>query len=247
MSASATAPRFEIQGREVTFPVVVRRATSGAATFLVSAAAARRLVPVPGIEVAEVLPGRALCSIAAIDYRDNDLGDYNEVSVAFFVRPRGEARGIPYLGAALDLARNRLGTYIRHLPVDQSFTCEAGCAIWGFPKTVQRIDFEYGAQRATCTLFQGGQRALTLSLARGGGRALPDARMTTYTSIQGIPHRTAFTSGAEGFGIRLGGAELTLGSGPIADELRSLGLPKRALMTAWMESMHGRFEPAEKL
>ena len=247
MSAFAAAPAFEIQGKPIGFPVVVRQATSGAATFLVSAAAARPLLPGPEIEIAEVLPGRALCSIAAIDYRDNDLGDYNEVSIAFFVRPRGGARGVPYLGAALDLVRSRLGTYIRHLPVDQSFTCEAGCTIWGFPKTVQRIDFDTGPQRATCTLFQDGRHALTLSLPRSGSRTLPDTRMTTYTRIQGIPHRTEFSSGAEGFGVRLGGAQVSIGSGPIADELRSLGLPKRALMTSWMERMHGRFEPAAKL
>jgi hypothetical protein len=227
MSAFAAAPEFEIQGKQIGFPVVVRQATSGAATFLVSAAAARPLLPGPEIEIAEVLPGRALCSIAAIDYRDNDLGDYNEVSIAFF--------------------GSRLGTTIRHLPVDQSFTCEAGCTIWGFPKTVQRIDFDTGAQRATCTLFQDGRHALTLSLPRGGSRTLSDTRMTTYTRIQGIPHRTAFTSGAEGFGVRLGGAEIVLGSGPIAEELRSLGLPRRALMTTWMERMRGRFDPPEKL
>ena len=49
----------------------------------------------------EVLPGPALFSIAMIDYRDNDLGDYNEVSLAFFVRRKGEtpALGVPFLGS----------------------------------------------------------------------------------------------------------------------------------------------------
>jgi hypothetical protein len=32
----------------------------------------------------------------------------------------------------VDLARGRLGAYIHRLPVSQSFTCEAGRAIWGF-------------------------------------------------------------------------------------------------------------------
>ncbi len=84
-------------------------------------------------------------------------------------------------------------------------------------------------------------------MPRGGKRSLPDSDLVTYSWIDGALHRIAFTSGAEGFGVRLGGAQVTLGSGPIADELRSLGLPKRALMTSWMERMHGRFEPAEKL
>jgi len=240
-------PVHLIQGREVRLPVVVRRASSGSATFLVSAAAARRLFPGAGLDVAEVLPGRALLSIAVIDYFDNDLGDYNEVSLALFVRPSSEAPLLPYLGNAIDMARGRLGTYIVHLPVDQGFTCEAGRTIWGFPKTVQKIDIDYSPRRVTCKLVYDGVLAFTLSLPRGGGRALPEAELATFTFIEGILHRTAFRSGADGFGVRLGGAELTLGSGPIAAELRSLGLPRRALLTTWMERMHGRFEAAQKL
>ena len=57
--------------------------------------------------------------------------------------------------------------------------------------------------------------------------------------------RTRFVSGAEGVGIRLGGAALTLGEHPIADELRALGLPRRALMTVWMEHSHATFEAPE--
>lgn len=236
-----------VQGREVRMPVNVRRASSGSATFLVSAAAARRLIPGEGLEVAELLPGRALLSIAVIDYIDNDLGDYNEVSIALFVRPRGSAPALPYLGDALAMARGQLGTYIVHLPVDQAFTCEAGSRIWGFPKTVQKIEIDSSPQRVTCRLVYDGELAFTLSLPRGGDRTLPEKQLTTYTFIDGSLHRTAFSSSADGFGVRFGGAELTLGSGRIAAELRSLGLPRRALMTTWMEHMRGRFEAAEKL
>jgi hypothetical protein len=140
MPAVKSAPSVVIQGREVRLPVVVRDAVSGAATYMVSAAAAARLIP-DAFEPIQPWPGRALCSIAAIQYRDNDLGDYNEVSIAFFVRERGGARGLPYLGTIADVLRGRVATYIRYLPVDQSFTYEAGRTIWGFPKTVERIEF----------------------------------------------------------------------------------------------------------
>jgi hypothetical protein len=245
--ATARPPAFRIQGRDVGFPVVVRDASSGAATFLVSAAAARRLLPGPEIDVAEVWPGRALLSLAVIDYRDNDLGDYNEVSIAFFVRRRGEAGGIPYLGSWIDMTRGRLGTYIHRLPVDQAFTREAGETIWGFPKTVQQIDFEYAGKRARCRLVYDGEHALTLSLPRGGTKVLPEKQLVTYSFIEGVAHATGFSSAAEGFGVQLGGAELTLGSGPVADELRALGLPRRALLCTWMEHMRGSFGPARKL
>lgn len=246
MPAMSAAPSYIIQGREVRLPVVVRDASSGAATYAVSAAAARRLIPGNALEPVEIWPGKALCSLAVIQYRDNDLGDYNEVSIAFFVRERGAAGGVPYVGTMLDFMRGRVATYIRHLPVDQSFTCEAGRTIWGFPKTVQRIDFSTGP-RASCGLYMDGVHVLSLSVPRGGARTLPDSSMTTYSFIDGVAHKTAFSSGGDGVGFHLGGAELTLGSHPIADELRSLGLPKRALMSMWMERMHGRFEAAVPL
>jgi hypothetical protein len=241
------APVHRIQGREVRMPVMVRRASSGSATFLVKSAAARGLIRGQGLDVAEVLPGRALCSIAIIDYADNDLGDYHEVSIALFVRPGAGSGPRHWLRNAADMARGRLGTYIVHLPVDQSFTCEAGRSIWGFPKTLQKIDFEYRPERVTCRLDYDGVFALSLSVPRGGARSLPESDLTTYTFIEGVLHQTRFRSGADGFGVRLGGAELTLGSGRIAAELRALGLPRRPLLTTWMERMHARFESAEKI
>lgn len=252
MSASVVAERrYVFQGREVTLPVVVRDAASAAATYLVSAAAARRLLPSPALDVVELLPGRALFSIACIDYRDNDLGDYNEVSLALFVRerrvPAGIPGGIPYLGAAVDFARSRLATYIYRLPVDQTFTCEAGRGIWGFPKTVEQIDFAAVGERRRCALVMGGRQVLTLSVTAGGTRTLPDTPMVTYSMIGGALHRTRFLSGARDVGIRVGGADMTLGDHPLADELRALGLPRRALASVWMEHSHALFEGPERV
>ena len=148
----------------------------------------------------------------------------------------------------LDMVRGGLGTYIHHLPVDQGFTCEAGCTIWGFPKTVQQIDFEYADDRATCSLVYDGEHALTLSLPRGGKKQMPENVLTGYTWIEGVAHVNRARSRAEGFGVFGGrGARLELGSGLIADQLRSLGLPKRPLMCTWMEHMSASFGPSTKL
>jgi hypothetical protein len=237
---SARPATYDIDDRTVTMPCVVRDASAGTAMFDVDAAAARALVP-EAFDLVETAPGRCQAVLAVIDYRDNDLGDYNEVSIALVVRERGKRGGL------LDVARGRFATFIHWLPVDQGFTRDAGEQIWGFPKTVERIDFHYEDDRAVCRLVSGAKPVLTLSLPRGGKRSLPDREMATYTYIHGVPHRVRFTSGAEGFGVRLGGAELSLGDHPYADRLRSLGLPRRALMSTWMEHMRGRFEAPEKL
>jgi hypothetical protein len=245
MPIAAVAPearRYVIQGRTVTMPVVVRDAASAAATWVVSSAAARRLLPGPELDVVEVFPGRTLFSIGCIDYRDNDLGNYGEVSVALFVRERRASAGVPYLRPMLEFARNRLAVFIYALPVNQSFTCEAGQRIWGFPKTVEEISFCDDGARRECRLVMGGMHVLTMSVPRGGARTLPDSPMQTYTYLDGRLHRTAFTSGASGVGVHIGGTTLALGDHPMADTLRSLGLPKWALLTVWMEHQHGRFE-----
>jgi hypothetical protein len=249
MEAELQEPRlgeYEIQGRTVTMPCVVRDACSATATWVVNARAAQALLPGPELEIAEVLPGRGLLSIACIDYRDNDLGDYNEISIAFFVRRRGARGRIPYVGAAADMMRGLLPTHIIHLPVNQSFTCEAGQAIWGFPKTVDDIDFDYAEGRARCVWNKDGQNVLKLSLPKGGRRDFPEQTLRTYSYIGGVLHETRFASSAEGLGVRLGGAEIELGAHPVADELRSLGLPKPALMSMWMGKMKGRFEAARR-
>lgn len=238
--------QYRIQGRVVAMPVEVRDASAGVATWLLPARAVQRLVP-DGFDVATVLPGRTPVAIAVIDYRDNDLGDYHEVSITCFVQPRGTRSGIPWLGSLVDLVRGRLGTYIWKLPVDQSFTCEAGRVIWGFPKTVESIDFQIQDDLVRCRLSMDGKHVLTLSLPRGGTRTLPESDLATYTQIEGIPHRTRFRQGGRGVGFRLGGARLELGTHAIADTLRSLGLPGPALMTMWTEHLHGRFDAPEKL
>ncbi len=246
---SEALPTYTIQGREVGFPVVVRDASSGAATYLVSSKAARALLPGPEFEVVELLPGRALCVLAIIDYKDNDLGDYNEVAMNFFVRKKGASRGVPWIGAWLAMAKGGLPSYSWKMPVDQSFTRDAGAMIWGFPKTVERIDFDYSKEgRFRGYLEMDGEKVFEIEMPRGGDKERPESPMTGYTYIEGVPHSVSSTQVSSGMGAGGGkDVELTLGNHPIADELRSLGLPKKPLMTTWIGKMVMRFGPPEKL
>ncbi|MFN2425554.1 MAG: acetoacetate decarboxylase family protein [Candidatus Binatia bacterium] len=246
-AASAEDNGVVIQGRRIQYPVVVRDAASASATFIVDAAAARAMLPCPDLDVIEILPGRTLFSLACIDYVDNDLGNYNEVSLAFFVREQRASRGIPYIKAAADFLRGRVSTFIFWLPVDQEFTREAGETMWGFPKTLEKIDFEHSGERATCTLASAGRHVLTFSMPRGGTRELKENAMTTYTLMDDRTCATRFVSRATGVGFYRSGCELTLGDHPTANWLRGLGLPKAPLAAVWMEHMHATFDPARPL
>jgi hypothetical protein len=232
----SSAESYEIQGQTVTLPAVVRDASSGSVMYMGDLGVAKKIIP-DAFEAVEVAPGQTQVTLVIVDYRDNDLGDYDEVGVVFFVRPAGQPDA-------------EVGSYIHKLPVNQSFTCEAGCKIWGFPKSVEEIAFEYADESATCRLEMDGQHVLTLTIPRGGEGETPDTPAVGYTLIEGIPHQNEFVRGGKGEQTLPGGegVVLELGDHAIADELRSLGLETAApLLSAWSEHMTGSFGKSEKL
>lgn len=225
---------YQIQDQTVTMPVEVREATAGTVIFDVDATAADAFLPGDDFEVVETSPGRTQLAVALIDYTDNDLGDYLEIGLTLFAKPRGAPA-------------DRAGTFIVHLPVDQSFTCEAGRTIWGFPKSVQQISVDYQPDRAAWELVMDGRLVLRITVPRGGDDEMPDTEMATYTYLDGAPHTTPFRQGGSGSQVVNGddGVSLELGDHPIAQQLAALGLPCPAAMSTWTEHMHGTFgEPA---
>jgi len=240
---------YEIAGRRVRMPCVVRDASAGTATFEADAGAARSLVP-HAFEVVETAPGRCQVTLAIIDYRDNDLGDYDEIGITFFVRPVGNG-GSDATGAETGESGTHaeIGTYIHRLPVDQAFTCEAGRRIWGFPKTVEDIALLYADRTLTATLLLDGELAFRLTVPRGGTDDMAPLPMVTYTLIDGVPHVTAFSQGGSGSQVLAGGegVVLELGEHPVAKELSALGLPSIPVFTTWTEHMRGTFEAPRSL
>ncbi|GAA0221296.1 acetoacetate decarboxylase family protein [Cryptosporangium japonicum] len=221
---------YDIAGQTVTMPVQVRDASAATILYEVDAAAAQALVPGDAFRVVENEPGRAHFALVLVDYRDNDLGAYHEVGFTFFVRPA---------------AGGEDGTFITRLPVNQAFTCEAGRTIWGFPKTVERIDVENTPASSTWSLIVDGQHAFTVRTPRGGTDETPATPMAAYSLIGGEPHRTTFTQGGHGSQVVFGGegVELTPGDGPLAKELADLGLPGApVVLTTWTERMRATFE-----
>jgi hypothetical protein len=220
---------YDVLGQAVTMPVLVRDASAGTAIFDVDLAAAQALVPA-AFEVIESAPGKAQLALALIDYRDNDLGKYLEVGTIFFVRPAG---GGPD------------GSYISHLPVDKEFTCAAGNQIWGFPKTVERIDVVQSPTTSRWVLRMDGELVLDITVPRGGEDEMPQMALTSYTLRDGVPCATAFSQGGTGSSMSFDGVTWELGTHPIAKELESLGMT--FVMATWIENMQATFEDAVPL
>jgi hypothetical protein len=236
----------EILGREVAIPVEVRRARSWFSSFLVPAARVGEIVAPTGLRPATVPGGRAMLSLAFVRYEDGDLDRYHEIAVAFLVTDPEDPRG------------RKKGAYIHRLPVDQEFTCVAGREIWGFPKFVTPIEIteatsassrhassppEPRADRATLTVD--GAPALTITQRRGVPAPMRSTAVDAFSFRAGVLRRTRWELRGWGSRMRPGGAQVTLGRGEIADELRRLGLPRRALMSGCIAEVAMTFQAAE--
>jgi hypothetical protein len=246
-SASPVAsPTHLVQGRAVRLPVVVREAEAISVMYPVRSAALRTLLPTPMLHPAEFFPGWAICVLATIEYKDNDLGTYNEVGVNFLVT-HGPSPVLPLVGLVSASRHGTLGAYVHRLPVTTSFSRDAGRDIWGFPKTVADITFTDDGNRRRCRLVEDGRHVLTLEAERGGTRTLAEIPQDAFAWRDGTLFKTPSRMAAEGMGFRLGGATLTLGDHPMADELRGLGLPRRAFSTTSFTHWRATFDGAQIL
>ena len=225
----------ELEGRTITFPMAVPEVHIATALFAVPADGAARLLPGDAFEVAEATPGEAHLVIAACDYVDNPWGDYDEVNLGLMARPRGADPGT-------------IGTFVWRMPVNQAFTCTAGNLVMGFPKTVEQIDVTTDEVEVTFRLSCAGVHALTLAVPRVPTPDEPPARLAaeSYSYLDGVPHTTTLEMDL-GAAVDPGAVRLELGDGPIADELRSLGLPSTPLLATWGASLGAVFHPAVPL
>jgi Acetoacetate decarboxylase (ADC) len=229
-----TANEYTIQGRTVSIPVEVRDAQSWFATFAVPLDAAQALIEYSGLVPASPLPGRALCSLAFVDYADGDLDPYHEVAVAILVREPGST------------SRKPAGAFIHQLPVDQSFTCEAGRSMWGFPKFLADIDIRAGARGAArATLSHEGERVFALRIGAAPPLLSRGTALDAFSHRDGVLRRTRWSLHGEGSRMRPGGAHVELGEHPMAKELRGLGFPRRALMSGSLTHVRMEFAAAE--
>lgn len=228
-----TPTTHEIAGRTVALPVEIRRARQWATTWLVPAAPAQAMIDYSGLEVVQPLPGRAVFSLAFVDYIEGDLDAYHEVAFSILVRPH-HARGPASTSEQLRALRSGdIGAFIHDLPVDQEFTRRAGTSIWGYPKWIAQIAFTRMQGATACTVSCGGVHQFTLTVREGGRLPFPADMPPTYSWRDGVLRRTTWDLDVTGGSARLGGARLTLGSsGPLVRTLRRLRLPRHAVMSA---------------
>ena len=235
------ASQHTIAGTVLTMPVRVRKANVHSAMFSVPADAAQKLIDYSGLEVCQYRPGKAVVNLMLARYVDGDLGQYNEFGTCVMVnRPGSHARGLRALGEA--------AAFIHHLPVDQEFTLEAGRRIWGFPKIMADFTVREGDAFSFELSVDG---SLIASMEFSRGFPVPTRSrsqvLKTYTFAHGATREVPWEMRTSGMRGRIGGVRLELGDHAYGDELASLGLPKRAMVSGSVANVEMTFGDAHEI
>lgn len=221
--------------RTLSFPLQVDDLSAASLIFEVPLDAARALVPGPAFEVVEVRPGTAHLVVNACDYRRTQWGVCHQLLFGFLARPAGAPH-------------DTFGTYVHRTPVDEAFTCAIGHDTMGYPISIELIEMRYTPDDVTVRLAVGVQPTLELRVPRAGSGRPATAgadgwlRTVAYAYRRGVPYEqpwevdlsNAHPVDPEAIGI-------TVGSGPVADELRGLGLPAAPVACLWGEHLAMRF------
>lgn len=222
-------------------PVRVRKADQHMAMFSVDADAAQRMIDYSGLQVCRYRRHRAVAVLMLMHYVDSDLGQYYEYGTNIMVNPPGSnASGLRALQSA--------GAFIHHLPVDQSFTLEAGRSIWGYPKVMADFTIRDGKKFGFDVTIDG-RFAVGMDFRRGLPVPAPSKPQDppTYSHLDGITRQTVGVMRPSGVRYRPGGVTVRLGDHPYARELAALGLPKRAMLSGSAENVDMTFADAQEI
>jgi Flp pilus assembly protein TadD len=196
-------------------------------TFAVPATAARSLVPEGDFELVEKEPGFAQLIVFAEDRCRSSVRRYNELAFVLAVRPIGHPR-------------EPTGFLVTHRFVNAPLNDQhAQRTLIFFATTMAGISVVRSDHEVTVHLEVDGDLALTFRLPRVPATDAPRRVNTTaYSMVGGIPCANTQTMDLPvGVVTDPTSVDVELGTGPVADVLRSLGLPRAPDACAWGEGL----------
>lgn len=228
--------------RQVPIPFEIRAAQQWSAQWLVPLAAADQLLAPSGLRAAQALPGRGLLTISFSRILDGGMGRYQELRVALQVRRHDGLTGARP-GRILESLGEFHGELVLDHPVSDGAVGEASQLVWGLPTRTAELEIVPQGSRTACTLAGEDGHEMTLTVVDGGPLAVPLNSPPSYTWHDDALRMTTWRVQEGRGGRRPGGAALVLSRhGALPTLLRSLGLPKRALLATTFSHLRSSYD-----
>lgn len=233
---------IDIDGDVVKLPIFYRDGEAMTGVFPARLGVLRSMLPDRRLSPARLAPGIGAIAVTCFEYRDTDVGSYNELAIGIVLnhpRHRINAPGKSMLGG---LMRGQLDAFVHHLPVTTDLALVAGRELWNYPKFIASIDFEEDAETRTCRLAEDGEHILTLRMPKLVGASDQQIQLFTHIYQDGQPQRGEFKLLAHDYGwsLKPGAAQIELGrSHPIAGELSSALVTTKSLAASRTPQIEG--------
>ena len=178
---------------DINFPVDFRDVHYIAHTYTSSFDAVNKKLEGTNLKAGLIFNGAPLVAIGLIEYKDSDLGAYNEVIIAIPVVPKEAKSGLlNWIDLYGSLKKRNLGQYIIHIPVTSQKSMDAGIDLWGYPKIVRKIEHGFQNNKVSSGIWNadGDKKIIEFSGSLGIGIPIISMDLMTYSFQDGVMLKT---------------------------------------------------------
>jgi len=231
-----------LAGEAAKLPIFYYDGTAQTAVFPARLGALRGLLPDPRFVPARLAPGLGAVAVTCFEYRDTDIGPYNELAITIVLNNPPFASNLPGRALLAGLRNKQLHAWVHHLPVTTEIARAGGVELYNYPKFVGSIDYEERAGRRTCRLGEGDEHILTLDGPLIDTPRSGELQLFSHLWMDRQPQESEFKLNivASGRSLRAGAAALDLGERhPIARELADVLVSRRSIYYELMAPFEG--------
>ena len=222
--------QFQIPWRDTTVstPTFYQDVRMLETVFMAPLETVTALLPSKCLHPWRVTPWHSVVDISAIEYRECDIGPYNEVSLSI---PVSLDRPTPVFTGLFRKIPDESDGYVMHLPVTTEIAMTLGIGLLGLPKFLADIEFKEEGDWVSCRLSKSGQHILTLAGRKGRLQPVPRSRVHLIGARGERLLRclAIFAEGEASVSKNPGDVRLELGDHRISQQLRDLRLGRMVL------------------